>query len=153
MKSTTNPHFRALYQFNRDKPKVKATMLGNILLIVVFLFGRMYAPTISAHAWFCLSSAVGVGIINTIYDWKNPLINLWVIGTYLALFIVEVTTIGIPESPMPPTMDFSKGVLLDLFMYMVPYFYVGLRLGFIIPLIQVFDLSRKLPKEGISTKR
>lgn len=148
MKSSNNPYFRATYQFGRDLPKVKASVLGNLLLLLVFLIHFSNNQAISTHAFYCLGSALFVGTIYFFYNWKNPAFNLLIIGFYLIIFVIEMFTLGIPESPLPiERYGIGKGALLDLAMFIVPYLYAGLRLGFVVPLIQIYMLSKKLPKE------
>jgi len=131
-------------QFKEHRRLTKTTIAGNLLIILPFLFANLNFLWQNMHVVFSLLSGILILTLVLFYDWKNALVNLAIVITYLAFFIMELVLVGIPSNPMPPSSGFSKGMLLDLAMIFVPWIYMGLRIAFIIPLIQVALSSYKL---------
>jgi len=135
-------------KFNEHRQLIKTTIVGNLLLVVPFLFNDLKFLWENLHVQFSILSALFILILYLFYDWKNSMVNLVIVVSYLGLFAMEYFIAGIPTNPMPPTQGIGKGILLDLLMMFVPWIYMGLRLSFIIPLIQVSLSSIKLLKSS-----
>lgn len=147
MKTTKSSKIQR-YLFEDKVSAVRATIIGNLLMGMIILFAGWDDFTKVPQTQFSLFTGLILLIIFMNYTWKNPEVNWLISILYLGGVVVEWLTVGIPKSPMPfraDTMD--KGVLFEMLVNLLPYFYVSLRVLFVIPLIGVSIVSKNVDAE------
>lgn len=132
------------YQFEISVTGVRATILGNLLGFAVILISALDNVFSNPFALFCLITGSLILVINAFYNWRNFELNLLIVVIYLLIYFVELFMIGIPNQTIGFTRKMSKGILLELIMFTVPYVYSMMRVALIIPLIQIYFASKKV---------
>jgi len=130
------------YKFEDAISMTNLCDMGNALLFSVFCIGGLSLVLSSFHAQMCGLTALLFLVIKQNYDWKNASLNWLLVGLYLTLFIIEVVQAGIPISPLGFDSQFGEGDLLNLFVGIAPEVYIGLRLFFIIPLLNIILVEK-----------
>lgn len=103
-------------------------VVGNLLLMCLLIIPEKFTFLNSTHAHFSLFSAIYILIIQQFFDCKNQKINLILFGFYLLIWIIEITTLGLPEGIANMTDRISKGFLGQLALGLSPLIYVFARL-------------------------
>jgi len=143
MKNITFNSLSDKFKFENSVIAVRMVSFGNLLLLVLVLVGNLGTITFPSVAFFCLTSGLLVLPLNFFYDWTNHKINLFILLSYMLILILEIWSIGIPK-PLIETTGISKGIFLEMILYIVPFCYIGVRVGFIIPLIIIWVRSWRL---------
>ena len=138
----------AISRFKEHRQMTKATILGNLLLALVFLMTNHEFLWQNIHVQISLLTAILIFVLVLFYSWKNNRVNLAIVAIYLGLFLFELYLVGIPTNPMPMEQSHGRGLLLGVIIMFVPWLYVGLRLAMILPLIQVTFSNFKLTEKG-----
>ncbi len=134
------------YQFEDHKLQLRTIIVGNFLMFMVIFLSDVQNISNNPFAFFCLISGLLILIVNRFYDWRNFTINLLLTITYSLIFLYELVLFGIPDPIIEYERSLSKGILLRLFLYAVPYIYTLLRIFLVIPLIRICRTSYKLKK-------
>ncbi len=144
MKEITFKNLAEQYKFENGIAGVKTVAFGNFFLLVMILTGTGEAVGFLTHGFFSLiaGSVIFLGVLT--YNWANPKINLAFLFVYILILLVEVSILGIPEQLMNSRGNFSKGIFLEMLVYMVPFIYIGVRITCILPLAIMYYRSRKL---------
>jgi hypothetical protein len=90
------------------------------------------------NAQLCIATACFFLLFVQFYHWQNNWLNLFLSLTYLALLLFEYQVLGFPGTAMDINTDnyqVSKGVFMDIFLWILPGIYIGLRLCLVIPLL------------------
>ncbi len=132
------------YQFENTFSYIKAIAATHFILWLIFMMGEVRAALQNPHAVICLSIFLLVLALVWQYNWKNPEWNLLVAGIYLTSLVLEWLWWGLPASAAEPYDYMSKGVMLDVFLILVPFIYAGLRVLMIFPLINIYFQARKM---------
>ena len=135
-------------RFMEHRQMTKATLVGNLLLGLVFLMADFEFLWQNIHVQISLLSAILIFVLVLFYDWENNIANLTIVAIYLGLFMLELFLVGIPENPLPANQSHGRGLLLGLIIMFVPWIYAGIRLAMILPLIQVTLASFRLKKHS-----
>lgn len=115
---------------------------GNALLFSVYCLGGLSLILSSFHAQICGFTALVFFVIKQKYDWRSTFFSWLLVVLYLALFIVELVKLGLPISPLTLDEQLSDGMLLNLFIGIVPEVYIGLRLLFVFPLLNIIFIEK-----------
>lgn len=133
------------YLFEKRVAAVKATFVGNLIMATIILLDGIKNFTEVPQAQFCLYSGLFVLIVFLKYQWKNPDFNWFVAGIYFIGVVMELILIGFPEPLISMTTNgLSKGIMFEIVMLIVPYVYMGLRAGLVIPLVSLAIFSKRL---------
>ena len=133
------------YLFEKRVTAIKTTFVGNLMMATIILLDGIKNFTEVPQAQFCLYSGLFVLIVFLKYNWKNPDLNWLMAGVYIIGVVLELFIIGFPEPmiTMNPN-ELSKGVGLELMILLIPYIYMGLRAGLVIPLVSMALFSRRM---------
>lgn len=143
MKKTAHEKI-AKYYFQDSQRLVYATPLGNVLLVLVFLMANSKQILTNPYLVISLLTSILFLIICQIYNWQIHWVNSLIIGLYLLIFLIEIIFYGIP--PYGTGNSGKKGVMMEIFISLMPFVYTGLRFIFLIPLIQITYASFQLRK-------
>ncbi len=93
----------------------------------------------------CLMIALIYWGVQKYYDWTAYRTNVLLTGLYAGICMLEWMLVGIPVvGYLENGYRFNKGLMLDFFVAMSPYVYVGLRVALIMPLLLVTVKGRQL---------
>lgn len=134
------------YHFDNAKTTIMATVLGNLLLSVCFLFSSYHEGNLWENPFFIYSlmSAIVILVIYIFYDWERPILNIGISTCYLLFCIIELVTHGIPQPITDASGGYQKGMVLDFALIILPFLYVSLRILLIAPILHTQLLSRKV---------
>jgi hypothetical protein len=135
------------YQFEDSKQLVNATILGNLMLAIILLTPGFSELLDSLRVQLCLITGISLLVLSKIYDWKSNNINVIILLSYLGLVFMEFVSIGLPEYPISydfESFEVSKGIMFDIFIWMLPPLYMLTRILLVIPLVSIFKTSKKL---------
>lgn len=134
------------YHFDNAKATIRATIGGNFILSILFTLTNLTGGNFLANPFFQISfiTALGILILNKLYNWENATINISVICCYLLVYLIEFLIHGIPAPVTIVSRGFSKGILLDMVLLVVPLLYVGMRIMLVFPILHTHLRSRKL---------
>jgi len=128
------------YSFEDSKIAIRLPIVINFIIATFLIIFDRDNP----YLIYCFSSAVLVLVFNLFYNWKEASLNLLITLIYMLIFIAEMIFEGLPNQALEPANDISKGIFLDLSLFVLPYLYIGLRFLAVIPLIRITYLSYKL---------
>ncbi|PHI20408.1 hypothetical protein CEQ90_08080 [Lewinellaceae bacterium SD302] len=91
------------------------------------------------HSLFAASVVITLMVT---YDWRNREINRLIFAAYLISVGLEFYLAGVPDQPISPSASYNsgKGAVMEIFIYLLPYVYLLLKLGIALPL---FLISKK----------
>ncbi len=144
MKAITFKNLAEQYQFENGIAGVKTVAFGNLFLLVLILVGTGEKVGFMSHGFFSLISGLIIFLGILFYNWSNAKINFGFLLIYTIILLVELYFIGIPAQLMADGLELGKGFLLGIFVYMVPYIYLGIRITCIIPLVIISYRAKKL---------
>lgn len=138
-------HSNRISQYKREDALAQVNAIAGLHLIlgILALAGNEYQFADSSHAIICFAIAVMVFAAKKLYSWDNPILNWSLVIGYLIFTVFEFTVYGLPASILEFSGTYSKGSILDGIMYMVPFVYVALRFGLVLPLVAVAKHSPK----------
>lgn len=137
---TKNANVILKYSFEDSKIAIRLPIVINFIIAAFLIIFDRNNP----YLIYCFSSAILVLAFYLLYSWKEPSLNFLVTMLYLLIFFAELIFEGLPKQALEPEGDISKGIFLDLSLFILPYIYVGLRFLAVIPLFRVTYLSYKL---------
>ncbi|MEM6380619.1 MAG: hypothetical protein AAF705_20720 [Bacteroidota bacterium] len=140
------------YRFEDHKNSIGIIVLLNLMFAFIFILSANASLFHQPRAWICLISGGAFVLLKLLYHWTSVSFNFICAGLYATSVILELFFWGIPERPVDFHRGFSKGAMLDLFIGLMPYIYVGLRLLSISPLINVISSSHQLQKYFSKTR-
>ncbi len=147
--NSTNHNKVLQYKYQDSLSQAWSSVVANIALFVIFLFSSSFVY----RGGFCFVAGLIVALALYKYDWSSKTINLCIISLYLVLFVFELLLCGIPDLLLPLDRGsfIGKGFLLDAFVGILPYLYVGCRLLFVLPLFQLHRHANGFFSQKITT--
>lgn len=138
----------AEYKFEDAIGGVNAIIGLHVFFFMIFFLFSL-GQISHGRSLMCIVVALVYLVALKYYDWMSYRINALLIGLYVSLCIVEWGFLGMPFiGYLEDNYMFNKGVMLDFFIAMIPYIYVGLRLGLIIPLLSVTVRAKQVIGEA-----
>ncbi len=115
-----------------------------VIVQVVFqcLDENLFEVFTKNRIWFSIATIILVALGHHFFKWSKVRIMVVILISYIGILLLELSICGIP----PPLFTFSgmgKGFILELFFYIVPFIYLGLRvlsIGFLIRLIYLREV-------------
>lgn len=132
----------AEYKFKDARKGTMSVPVLNLAFFLIFMATPPKTVLSDSIALYCLFSALLVGGALAFYNWLTGSINLLLIGLYVAIYLIEVSTQGIPAPVMPLSDNMSRGIFAELVVMSLPYAYSALRIAAVIPLINLHVKSR-----------
>lgn len=142
MNTTINPLKQ--YQAEDRHTALRTAMLFYLLLGFILLFPNLSGWATNYNAQLCLFSGGFFLLFVGYYDWKNRFLNLTLALIYATLLYCEHQTLGFPGMAVytdAASLDISKGMFLDLFLWLLPSVYIGIKILLIIPLLAMIRKS------------
>lgn len=130
------------YKFQDRKRGVWSLPVICVLAAILMLMADPASMLRDGNVIHSLFAASVVSILMMTYDWRNREANLLIFATYLISVGLEFYLAGIPDQPIKPSASYNsgKGAMMEIFIYLLPYVYLLLKLGIGLPL---FLISKK----------
>ncbi|MEZ4993092.1 MAG: hypothetical protein R2824_21895 [Saprospiraceae bacterium] len=138
------------YRFEDTRRLIRGTIFGNLILAIILILPNINNLWESTHVHMCLITAVGVFVVNRIYDWKSSRANLVILGLYLLLVFLEYMIAGLPSAPVQIDVNnhrISKGIMFDLVVIILPALYLAARIFLSISLLWIVKYSSDVEEE------
>ena len=132
----------AEYKYRDARQGAMSVPVLNLAFFLIFIATPPRTVLPDSFALYCLLSALLIGGALAVYNWRTGGINLILIGLYVAIYLMEVSTQGIPAPVFPLSEDMSKGIFAELVVMSIPYAYSTLRIAAVIPLVNLHVKSR-----------
>ncbi len=139
----TQSSFITEYKFDLVRNYAKAVIVINLLLFLVLATRGWDYIIANPYTFFSLGSSILVFIAVMIYDWRSSKINLGIILFYVFIVGYEFLYFGIPKNVVDlASRSTSKGLLMDMFLMLLPHLYFGLRCAAVFCLLPVWWQAR-----------
>ncbi|MEL7220033.1 MAG: hypothetical protein AAGJ93_01870 [Bacteroidota bacterium] len=136
MKSNTSPIDR--YKTEDLRQLLYTIPIGHLFLGLLLLSPDVSSWSINYSAQICLLLFIAFLFILKYYDWEDKAINRVIIFTYLSILLGEYCLVGLPGSlAKSGTGMLGKGAITELFLFSLPYIYLGIRCFLLIPIILI----------------
>lgn len=137
MKSTTADRI-AEYRFQDRRNHIWLLPITSLLVGGLMLFVDPLAMIADGNVIYSLAAAGGISALMITYDWRNIEVNRLILIAYLLAVALELYFAGIPEGVSSLNSGkIGKGVMLEIFLYTLPYTYVLLKIGIALPLVLI----------------
>lgn len=136
MKKPISPLDR--YKEEDLKKSLQLALIGNLVLGLILLFPDIGGWATNYNAQLCVVTAGFFFLFVKYYDWNSNGVNILIALIYLALFYFEYKFLGFPGTDIyydTNNYQIGKGVLMDLFLWILPGVYIGLRFCLGIPFL------------------
>jgi len=140
------PKRKSIADYRFEDSKVLIFAIVAMHLIFFIILGTLDWSSVSSNgrAMICLSYALVLLGAHFLYDWTSPAINILFTVLYLVFLFYEFYAFGIPQASPKSDSYISNGVFMEMFLWGLPYVYIGLRVGLVYPLIKIYLSSRKV---------
>lgn len=102
-----------------------------ILLLYLMYASDYHLPRITT----LISTAIFFSIIGKLYKWNSSHINFFIVIIYLTSVVMELMLLG--NVQIIQEVEFSKGIMLDISMMLIPLLYIVLRLSGVYQIILI----------------
>jgi hypothetical protein len=139
------------YRFEDTRRLIKGTIIGNFLLAIILILPSINNLWESTHVHMCLITAVGVFVVDKLYNWKSSRTNLVILGLYLLVVFIEYMIAGLPSAPIRIDVNnhaVSKGIMFDMFVLLLPALYLAARIFLSISLLWIVKYSSDMEEEA-----
>ena len=102
-----------------------------ILLLYLMYASDYHLPRITT----LISTAIFFSIIGKLYKWNSSHINFFIVIIYLTSVVMELMLLG--NVQIIEEVEFSKGIMLDISMMLIPLLYIVLRLSGVYQIILI----------------
>jgi hypothetical protein len=134
----------AIYKYHDSKRIAYAIPLGHFFFMLGFFFSENTFAFSNPHFWVCFNVSIFYLFVFVFYEWQNSFFSQFLVFFYALSLFIEFFAFGLPPSLMPFNHTLSKGILLEIFVSLMPFVYLGFRIFLIVPLIQLILNSNRL---------
>lgn len=132
-------------RFEDDRAVTKSVFVFNIIFAALYCFCLHSELFLTSRLLICLMTGLVFLVLFYIYDWRTVAVNLYLVLIYIFILLSEYFWLGIPAGVgLVFSNHVSKGVLLEILIAMIPYLYIGIKVGLVIPLIKICFSSRNV---------
>lgn len=135
-------------EFKESKQQLLVTIIGNIILMIILIASVRADLWTSPHAQFSLLSAIFILAAQRLNDWRNQTANFIILGFYIALCIMEVSSFGLPKGVLLQSGD-PKGILFKIIVGSAPLTYVFARFFAALPILNIILKRRKFQENKL----
>ena len=135
----------AKYRFEDDRRATLSVGIFNLIIAVFIVLGMFPKIQFDIRAVLCICTGITFLLLYKYYDWKSSITNWTIAILYLVLFILEFIHLGTPGNIIEFNYNrISKGVMFQMMIGILPYLYMIVKIGIILPLVNIIYSSQKV---------
>lgn len=123
--------------FNQAKKSLIGIIVGHLLMLPFFYQLNLGTFLSNPRVQFIGYLITMIFLLFQYYDWTQKYINVSLIGLYALSFIAEMVYFGLPQIGLQHSGNYDKGIMFDILISLLPFFYLGMRIGLIYPLLTI----------------
>jgi|GEM_PF-5174992 len=124
----------AKQDFGTSINNIRITSIGNSIILLLYM---MYSTSYNLQRMvILLFSVLVLELLRRFYKWGRALLNKVILMLYTTSVVLEYWLCGHLDMGLEVDL-YSKGMLLEMFLALIPYLYYSIRIGLAYPLLLV----------------